>query len=200
MVLADVWPQPDLTGRPGAWGAPHEQLLHLKTNGPMSVHHWLQAILGMWRYNFLGISGLGHSHQLRVILGRSGSCAPFTVNTSSSRGGEDRDTSLGKVIWEEYHSITTLAKGYNTSYSKAKCILQVSVVFPGCCTHTMQPLPNKTPFVLMEPMTQHRWIQPINHDSFGLPENMGIIQITNNHLEVNPNLTPRNINKNNNSV
>lgn len=97
--------------------------------------------------------------------------------------------------------LTTLTKGYNTSYSsynRAKFILQVSLMFPGCYTGTHSLFQINT-------ICSHGTHDPAllntvyHHDSFALPENMGIIQITNNHVEVNSNLTPSNLNSNNNS-
>lgn len=80
----------------------HEQLLHLEANRvgictPMSVNHWLQAIPVMQKHNFVGPSGLGHSHQPRVILRRSGPCVLFTANTRRSGGGEGPQPGAGDL-------------------------------------------------------------------------------------------------------
>lgn len=70
----------------------------------------------------------GPLHQRRVTLQRGGRCVPFTASAPSLRGGD-----VWAPAWERWsgrstNSIATLAKGYNTSDSRAECWLQVSSV------------------------------------------------------------------------
>lgn len=130
MVSAAVWAQSDFTGRSGAWVAPHEQSFPLRANRLgictlVSVNHWFRSPWGWWRFNFLGICGADHSHHVRVILQRNSSCAPFTAYTLSSSGGENRHSSLVKVIWAEAPTallylpkITTLVIAELSLYSR----------------------------------------------------------------------------------